>query len=396
MKVLILSISKRSGHQHAAQALEKAFHLYAPQHEIINQNFFEFIKNPLLEEMLNTTYMGILKTTPELWDYLYDNDKFVVRISRLRNLIIKQASNKFKEILEDVKPDVIVSTQAFPCEVSCSLKKEGILNIPIMAIVTDYIAHAYWVHPEVDLYTVPSKFSKEDLALHGINPSKIKILGIPVNPEFEITYTEEQKKDIRRKFGIDPDLPAVLLMGGSQGLGPFEDIVKELRKVTLPLQLIVITGHNTKLRRSLSMLKEELNFPVHIFGFVNNVHEFMSISQILITKPGGVTSSEALVKDLPMIIVHPLPGQEENNSQYLVKEKAAIRIDFEEDVPAVINNLLGESSPINELIKNIQKIVIHDSGRNIVNSIINLADEKSLADENNRAQESSSEVESPC
>lgn len=374
MKVLILSISKRSGHQHAARAIEKAFHCYAPEHQVINQNFFEFIKNPLLEQMINTTYMGILKTTPELWDYLYDNDKFVVRIRKLRNLVTHQASMKFKEILREVRPDVIISTQAFPCEVACSLKKEDALSVPIVAVVTDYIANAYWVHPEVDLYTVPSQICKDDLAAHGIDSSRINILGIPVNPEFEAQHSEAEKTDIRNRLGLDASLPVILLMGGSQGLGPFEDIVKEFKNINCPCQIVVITGHNTRLRRSLSMLKEESGLLLHIFGFVNNVHEFMSVSDLLITKPGGVTSSEALVKGLPMLIIHPLPGQEENNSQYLVSEKAALRIDFEEDLPAIINSLLSDPTQMNQLKLNIENIVIRNSSRNIVEATLRLFD----------------------
>ena len=384
MQVLILSISKRSGHHHAANALETALHAHYPAVDVINQNYFDFIKNPMMERMINRTYLGILKTTPEIWDYVYDNDKVAVRISGLRNFATRQTATKFNEILQELKPSAIVCTQAFPCEIACILKRNNELKIPIVAVVTDFVAHSYWIHPEVDLYAVPSEATKQEMIEHHLDPSRIEVLGIPIKPEFEKQYSAEEKLQLKIKMGFDPELPIVLLMGGSQGFGPMENIIQQIAHHNGKIQLIVIAGLNSKLRRNLLRVQPFLSIPMHVYGYVNNIQDFMTISDILITKPGGITTSEALIKELPMIIIHPLPGQEENNSVFLNKVGAVIRVDDEVDIAKAIHELLSVPGKMEQLRANMVHLAVRNSGKIISDAIIELVDNYQAKKTNNQ------------
>jgi len=372
MRVLILSISKRSGHQHAAQAIENAFRQNYPSIKTINRNFFDIISNPRMEEMVSNTYLRILRTTPNLWDYLYDNEKVFKKTSRWRQLISRQTSIKFKEVIDQIRPSVIVCTQAFPGEVTATLKKNGEIDIPLVAIVTDFVAHAYWVHPEVDLYVVPAEKTKEGLVKHNILSSRIKILGIPIESVFEKYYSQLEKEEIIQKQGLKRNIPILLMMGGCQGFAPMKRLVQLIERSKIRCQILAVTGLHTKLRRELNKLKSELTIPLKVYGYTNNIHELMSISDLLITKPGGMTTTEALVKRLPMIISHPLPGQEEKNSQFLVESGAAIRINSEEEIISTINQLLSNRNFILQLQYNMDELVIHHSTQRIVNEIVHL------------------------
>jgi processive 1,2-diacylglycerol beta-glucosyltransferase len=399
MRALILSISKGSGHQHAAKAIEDAFHQNHPTVETSNHNFFDLVTNPLVEKMVSGTYLWILQFMPKFWGYLYDNEKVFKRTTWLRRLGSWKSKKKFIKYLKEITPDVIVCTQALPCEVTATLKRQKRFNIPLVAVVTDFVAHAYWVHAEVDLYIVPSKKTKEGLVNHGISPAKIKVLGIPINATFETAMPEQEKKAIIKKIGLDETLPIIMLMGGCQGFIPMSRMVKLIHQCKNPCQIIAVTGLNNKMRRKLNKSKVQslkskvqrlgetpshkiANNPLVVYGYVNNIHELMSASDLLITKPGGMTSSEALVKQLPMIIIHSLPGQEEKNSRFLADAGVVVRLKSEKEIAPTIDRLLSNRILLSEFQHKMDELVIHHSAQKIVDEVMVMlpgAEEKELA-----------------
>lgn len=381
MRALILSISKGSGHQHAAKAIESAFHQNYPAVETLNHNFFDLVSNPLVEKMVTSTYLQILQSMPKFWGYIYDNEKVFKRTTPLRRLGSWKSKKKFVKYLEESDPGVIVCTQALPCEVTATLKRKKKFNIPLAAVVTDFVAHAYWVHPEVDLYVVPTQKTKEGLVNHGIPSSRIKVLGIPIHSNFEIRHTEQEKKTIMRKLGLNENLPVLMLMGGCQGFIPMSRLVKLIHHCKTPCQIIAITGLNNKMRRELTAMKIGMKCPLQVYGYVNNIHELMSVSDLLITKPGGMTSSEALVKQLPMLIIHSLPGQEEKNSRFLNQSGAVVRLDNEKEIPATIDRLLSNRNLLFQLRDNMDGLVVHNSAQRIADALMTIltgAEEKEL------------------
>ncbi|MCX7918427.1 MAG: hypothetical protein N3A72_02230 [bacterium] len=369
-RILILSVPKGSGHQQAANALEKSFRSYYPEVEVVNANFFDCTTNPFVERVVNRTYLSILKTTPEIWDYLYDNDRLAEWSSKFREYIHKKNSAKFKNFLVAYAPHAVICTQAFPCGVISTMKRSGELKVPLVAVITDFEANHYWPTEGVDLYTVAAKFTQEKLIARGVPESRIKILGIPVDKVFSMPCDRQQ---VREKLGVSDQMNVVLVMGGSLGFGPIPEIIESLMQCQTPFQILVVTGLNKKLERELQGFTASSRHPLYIFGFIDNVHELMSISDLIITKSGGLTSTEALIKKLPMLIVKPIPGQEEKNSQYLVSQGVAIRTDEVSEVSLIVDKLFREKTEL-EAMRNrmIQNFPIDNPAKHIATEIMQL------------------------
>ncbi len=353
-RIALLYISEVSGHHSATLAMEKTIKMLAPGTIILNINALKYT-NPISEKVVNRLYMEIIKRTPKVWDFLYDNPRIAKRIEKLRDKIHKFNSPKFKNLFDKFQPDAVVCTQAFPCGMVADFKKTYRSDIALIAVLTDFIPHSYWIHDNINYYITPSEEVSWRLAKKGVNPAGIKALGIPYDPKFNESV---DKAKVMQKLKLDPRLKTILMMGGGQGLGPIKTMVKSLEKVNRPLQEIIVTGTNKKLYRSLKKKVSKYKHKIALFGYAHNIHELMSVSDIIITMPGGITTAEALGKGLPMVIVKPIPGQEVNNTIYLINRGAAIRTDQPRDLNVIIEDLLtnpGKLSAMREAVQGIAK-----------------------------------------
>ncbi|MCM8779195.1 MAG: hypothetical protein NC898_04190 [Candidatus Omnitrophica bacterium] len=339
--ILLMYITPYSGHYRASLAIEKALHMLAPNEvETLNIDAFSYT-NPILAKVINRTYISLIKNRPEVWEYLYDNPRIVKNTQKLRELIHRFNSGKLRALLEEFKPQAVVCTQAFPCGMVADYKKTYGYRTLLMGVLTDYIAHSYWIYETVDYYIVPSEETQRRLISEGIPSGSIKVLGIPVAPEFS---QKKDKQEIFRKFGLVEQLPIVLIMGGSQGLGPISKIVNIISHLPIPLQIVVICGRNKFLYTKLALKKRYIKKPITILGYIDNPDEIMEIATVLITKPGGLTTAEALAKGLPMLIIRPLPGQEAKNSEFLLRANVAIKANNEISVGILLKELF--TSPL--------------------------------------------------
>ena len=214
-RILILYITEKSGHHHAAMALEKTLHLIDKTLEVYTIDAFDYT-NPILNKIVHNTYMHVIKRRPEVWEYLYDNPDVVKRSQNLKKIIHKYNSRKLINLLSELNPDIIVSTQAFPCGMVADLKKHGKINIPIVGVTTDYTAHSFWYYDNVDLYVVPDESTKSKMVQNGIRDERVKVYGIPIAPEFAYPVDRD---GVFRRLLLDQDIPVVLVMGGGKGLG---------------------------------------------------------------------------------------------------------------------------------------------------------------------------------
>ena len=344
-RVLILYIFERSGHHLAALAIEKAIRELEGSREVLTVNSLGYT-NPRLDRVVQKSYLSLLHNTPGIWDYLYDNPRVARKIARAKEFINKLNSSKLEELLDSFSPEVVICTQAFPCGVVAAYKEKRGKNLPLMGVVTDYIAHRYWLYDEVDFYAVPHETTRRDLVRKGIEERKIRITGIPIDPKFG--RKQDRNKTVER-VSSNPHLPTVLIMGGGRGLGPLKEIVCSLDALTLSFQMIIITGLNKSLRRDLEKRGSKITKLIHILGYVDNVEELMEISDIIVTKPGGLTVAEALSKGLAIVIAGCLPGQEERNSRFLVNEGAAIKADEGKEVAAIVGELLRNPQRLSSL-----------------------------------------------
>ncbi len=351
-KVLLLYISISSGHHRAALALEKALEILDPTIEVLNINSLNYT-NPLVEKVINRTYMGVIKNSPEVWEYLYDNPKVFRNISKLRDLIHRFNSGKLKTLLDDFKPDVIVCTQAFPCGMVADYKNSFGLDVPLIGVLTDCAPHSYWVFDSVDYYIVHSESAMKELVKNGISADRIRTFGIPIDPKFADKLNAEE---IMSKIGMRKGIPTILIMGGGQGLGPIPEVVFSLNKISRPVQMLIVVGTNERLFRWLKKKKSTFRMNSFIYGYVSNIDELMSVATLIITKPGGLTISEAMSKNLPMIIVQPIPGQEAKNTEYLLKEGVAIKTDSPRDVGVLTEALLNQPAKLEHMRQNAKRI----------------------------------------
>lgn len=296
--------------------------------------------------VINRAYMGIVRGRPEIWEYLYDNPDVLRKLKGVRNAIHKHNSPKLRRLIDDFKPDAIVCTQAFPCGLVADYKKREGLPTPLVGVLTDYAPHSYWIFDNVDAFVVPSEDTGKRLIENGVLPEKIRVYGIPVDPKFNDPIN---KSEIFERMNLDGDIPVILIMGGTQGIGPIKEAIVALDAMQIDAQIIAITGINKKLYKWLIKRSRRFRKRVDVYPFVDNMEEVMAIATLLITKPGGITTAEALCMGVPIMILHPLPGQESMNTQYLIGQEVAVRAKDQNDAAVLTEALLTNRGKLRQM-----------------------------------------------
>lgn len=370
-RIILMYISEVSGHHSATKAIEKAVKITSPDAEILNINAFNYT-NPLSEKIIHRLYMGVIQKTPRIWSYLYDNPSVVKKLDKIKEAVHRLNAPKLKTLFDQFKPDVIACSQAFPCGMVADFKKTYNIDVPLVGILTDYIPHAYWVYDKVNYYISPCEEVSNRLMQKGVPKEKIRSYGIPIDPKFNQSI---DRRLVMQGLKLDPELFTVLIMGGGHGIGPIKNIVKLLNKIQRNFQIIVVTGINKQLANCLKSMKDKLNKNMLILGYIDNINELMVVSDIIITKPGGITTAEALAKKLPMLIVRPIPGQEASNTAYLTKKEAAIKVDNLRVLKRAIEDLLQNPDKLSKLSANAEKIAKPDASLNIANLLLSLCQE---------------------
>lgn len=344
MKILLIYGSAGAGHKKAAQAVYQSLkkHPSSPKLTLSIIDALDYT-SPFFKSSYAGTYEFAAKYLPSVWGFFYyffNNKiiyKFVQCLCRLINGLNSGRLVKF--ILED-NPDVAVFTHFFASEVAVNLKKQGKFKGKLISIVTDFGLHSFWVSKYIDQYLVASEETKEQLLSWGVEAEKIIITGIPILSDFSAPLN---RREILAKLNLKEDLFTVLIGSGGFGAGPVEKVIKVLDKLNQPLQVLVVCGTNKKLCKKIQTLKPILKISLTVYGFVDNMPELMSVSEVMITKSGGLTSSEALAKRLPLIIISPIPGQERGNCHILVKYGAAYEAKNVNEVGLKISEFINSS-----------------------------------------------------
>ncbi len=356
-RILLAYITENSGHHRASQAVENAIRQQDQDAQILNINGLNYT-NPVLEKILISTYMGIIKTTPSVWRRLYDNPKWKKRAKYLQDLIHNYSWPKLDKLIVGYRPDIIACTQAFPCSMIADYKTRTNSHIPLVAVLTDFMPHAYWMHQKIDTYIVACKDAQQRFIKEGVDPAHIHITGIPIDPSF---LNVSDRILVHRRLGLTPEIPTVLIMGGGQGLGPIKQTIQELDKIDTPFQTVVVAGTNRILINSLRRIRTDCKKTLVPLGYIDWISSLMDIASVIITKSGGLTTSEALAKGLPVIILKPIPGQEENNANFLVSEGSAVRASLPSDVVKYVKELLTHPSKREQMSKDAKRISFPNS-----------------------------------
>ncbi|MHB9156331.1 MAG: MGDG synthase family glycosyltransferase [Endomicrobiales bacterium] len=343
-RILFLYATNNSGHQKSAEAIQKSLHQLEPRVKTHEIDFFTS-RYPTLGPFIFRMYLEIMRSIPHTWDYLYDNPNLATLTAELRQVFNFLNIPRLHQVLDEYRPDAIVCTQAIPAGFIATEKEKGRLSMPMFVTITDFVANPYWPDSQVDGYFVPDQKIKNQLMQRAIPANRIEVTGIPIDHSFALGTP---KAEARRKLDLRANAPTVLVMGGSQGLGQIPEAVDVLSKMGRNIQVIVVTGNNRDLCRCLRK-KYFGSRGILVLGYVRNMARIMDASDILVSKPGGLTSAEAMAKGLAMIILSPLPGQEERNAAYLLSRGVAERCNGIADLQRIVESFLVHPQKLRRL-----------------------------------------------
>lgn len=347
-KVMVLSAAAGAGHVSAAEALVSAF-----GNSGIAASHVEVLKytNPIFRKMYSDMYIEMVNKQPELLGWVYNSLDRPWRFQKRRLALDMLNSGPLIRYIEKEKPSMAICTHFLPAEILLHLKKKKHLDIPVGIVVTDMDAHAMWLYRNVDWYFVACEETKVYLSEIGIPPETIHVTGIPIKPVFSEPLSQTE---VRTALGLAQDRKTVLISAGGFGVGPIESIIQALQKVRHPIQTVIICGKNEALKKKLSSISS--THPLKVVGFTTEMHKWMAASDLMVGKPGGLTSSEALTSGLIMVIVKPIPGQEERNSDHFLEEGVAIRCN---NLPALaykIDLLLSDTERIKRMRESARRL----------------------------------------
>ena len=409
-KVLIMSASTGGGHNRAAKAIQEEIINKKVNGENIECKIIDSLKlvNTFMDKIISRGYEKSAMYTPEAYGSMYrlSETDLISKNEFKDNPITSLMARKFKTLLKEEKPDLIIGTHPFPMIALSKMKKasnikkneelyremhpdevpsyfhwvDNTLEIPpLMSILTDYTTHSTWIQNEIDYYIVGHEYVKRLLVSEGVESEKVKPFGIPVEKSF---LNHREKDVILEELGFDPSKRVILLIGGSFGAGNIKDTLEELIAIDRDFQILVVAGRNKSLKEKLDKrLEEGTNGKnIKVLGFTNIMNDILSAVDFIITKPGGLTTTESLLKGVPMIIPYYIPGQEGENLDFLTNCGAAIRITKKYTISVALSVLLDYPERIELLKRNIDSIKKVDSAQNIASLVENILTENDNED----------------
>lgn len=361
MNILILSASTGGGHMRASKAIESYM---LKQDKDINVKIVDSLLyiSPILNKTITSGYVYLATKTPKLYGKLYDlsnkDRKFSNFVTRINNIF----ANKLLPLIDDFKPDVIITTHPFPTEMVSRLKLKNEINIPLICIMTDYAPHKAWLSEKVDAYIVANDDMVAKMVAQGVSEEHIYPYGIPVD---EVFFEEEEKQLVLEELNLGKNLPTILMMAGSFGVANVFDIYANIIDIDLDFQIILVTGKNKKLYNQFEEVVGNSPKNTKLIYFTNEINKFMQASDIIITKPGGLTVTEALACNIPMAIFDAIPGQEEENAEFLIKHNMAVRISDGNSCREAIVRLLEDNGKLENMKEACKSFDKNDSSKNI-------------------------------
>ncbi len=340
--IIILTASTGAGHNQAAANLKRLFEERGIYVHIVDM-FKSTSKS--MNTLISDGYKLLATKLPKAYGVFYKSvDSWAANKIVFKNVFLA-TEIRLKWIFNEFKPDLIISTHPFGAPIVGKLKDKGRIDIPFVQIVTDFKAHYAYIHDEVDAYIVASDFTANSLIEKGIDDKKVHVYGIPTREEFLQKNTRHFSSD--RPFRL-------LIMGGSMGLQSMESAVNQLLKVEKQMKLIVVCGNNEALANKLTKqhrVEIDKGF-LEVYGFVDNIHELMDHADLIISKPGGLTTTEAIHKSIPMIIPFAIPGQEEENTSFLVENEMAIEVKNVDELQHHIELLIDDVDQYKKMVAN--------------------------------------------
>lgn len=390
-KVLIMSVSTGGGHNRAARAIKEELESRTIDNMSIECEIVDSLKlvNNTMDKVISRGYEKSALYTPKAYGSVYRFSETTIASKNefKTNPLTSLMARKFKHLLNESTPDLIIGTHPFPMIALSTLKKNNNIHSlsrsesfykstkvdipPMISVLTDYTTHSTWIQNEIDYYIVGHEYVKELLVYEGVDSEKVKAFGIPVEKSF---LSHRDRETVLTELGLSPEKLTVLLMGGSFGAGNIKETLEDLITIDRDFQILVITGRNEHLKDKLSKMLDSTihNKNICLLGYTNKMNDILASIDVLISKPGGLTTTEALLNDVPMIVPYFIPGQEEENLDFLTNCGAALRTTKKYSLPVLLKVLIDDPSRLDNLRKNIKSIRKFDSAVNISNLVVDI------------------------
>jgi processive 1,2-diacylglycerol beta-glucosyltransferase len=357
MRVLVLSASVGAGHLRAAEAVELAWRKLYPRASVRNLDVLE-LTNAAFRQVYGRAYLDLVNRAPHFLGYFYDlmdrpSRSGRYRGDRLRLAVQKLNLTRFIRFLQSEPWDLIVNTHFLPAEIIAALRKKNRLRIPQVTVTTDFETHRLWVNQPCERYFTATEEGALYLQAWGVPPEDTLAVGIPIHPVF--TEVKSRAECLERQ-GLAGDRPVILQLAGGFGVGPIEKLFRALLDVEVPVELAVVTGRNEGARKQLQSIHCPSRHRAKILGFTEQIDELMGAADLVVSKPGGLTTSEVLARGAPMVIVNPIPGQESRNSDFLLENGAAIKVNAIATLAHKVSSLLRDQARLTSLKKNAQRL----------------------------------------
>jgi processive 1,2-diacylglycerol beta-glucosyltransferase len=355
-RILVLSASVGAGHLRAAEAVECALREMVPQAEVTNLDVLE-MTNAMFRRFYGKLYIDLVNKAPHVLGYFYDlldkpsasgnqGDRFRLALQKL-NL------GKFMQFLKSKPWDLVINTHFLPAEIIASLRQQGALTVPQVTVTTDFDTHRLWVNQPCERYFTATYEGSLYLQHWGVPAQDIYPTGIPIHPAFS---TPKDRAACLAKHELDAERPVVVQLAGGFGVGPIAKLFQAVLETEVPIQLVSIAGRNEKLKAELAKIAVPSGHKVKVMGFTREIDELMNVAELVISKPGGLTTSETLARGAVMVIVNPIPGQESRNSDYLLESGAAIKVNNTATIAHKITQLLSDKERLEGLRANVRRI----------------------------------------
>lgn len=370
MKVLILSVKAGFGHHSTAQAIIDYF--TEKDIECTMLDTFEYI-NPVLADSIDNGYLFSTKYMPEIYGKAYDIlDGRVQKWDKhsIVAVLSKLVSNKLKDYITEYEPDIIIGTHSYACMLMTYLREKHIVSCPLIGVVTDFTVHPFWESTDLDYYVTADSLLDNQMRKKGIDSSRILPFGIPIKSKFS---SGVEKSKARELLGID-DKTTILFMMGSMGFGNVIKVISEIDDLDIDFQVLCVCGKNEKMLKEVE--SKTWKKKIIPYGFVDNVDVMMDASDCIITKPGGLTTSELMAKKLPAIIMNPIRGQEDRNMEFLVNNGAAIMVTDTFCIDEALFQLIKNPKRLELLKESVSLLGKPESTKNLCEFIIKLYNEK--------------------
>ncbi len=371
-KVLVLSASAGAGHIRAAEAIERALVEMNAAEEILHVDTLQYT-NKIFRNLYSKAYIDMVNKMPEMLGWLYDHLDQPWKNERRRLALDRLNTRPFVKMLKQYQPDVVICTHFLPAEIISWLRAKERVACRQAIVVTDFDVHAMWLCHHYEQYFVALEETRVHMEKLGIPPDKITVSGIPIDPVFSV---RKDKRAMRDKHGLLQDRTTLLVSAGGFGVGSIEHLIESLLELRHPAQIVAVCGRNEELRTRLSALASSgaraERVVLKVIGYTKDMDELMSASDILLGKPGGLTTSEALAKELVFVVVNPIPGQEERNSDHLLEEGVAIRCNNLPTLAYKIDGLLDDPSRFASMRAQARRLARPRAAQNVVTKLLSL------------------------